>query len=46
MTKPKTITQVAHLGGKARWQGVSKADRSEAMRRAVNTRWAARREKP
>ena len=46
MTKPKTITQVASLGGKARWQGVSKAERSEAMRKAVNARWAARKEKP
>jgi hypothetical protein len=39
MTKPQTITQVAQMGGKARWQGVSKADRSEAMRRAVQARW-------
>jgi hypothetical protein len=26
-------------GGKARWAGVSKADRSAAMRKAVAARW-------
>lgn len=46
MTKPKTITQVAQMGGKARWQGVSASERSEAMRKAVKARWAARKEKP
>lgn len=29
-------------GGKARWKGVSKAERSETMRRAVKARWAKR----
>jgi hypothetical protein len=27
-------------GGKARWQGISSADRSEIARRAVLARWA------
>ena len=38
----KTITQVAQMGGKARWRGVSKSERSEAMRKAVKARWAKR----
>lgn len=32
----------ARKGGKARWKGVSKAARSEAMRAAVKARWAKR----
>lgn len=29
-------------GGKARWEGVSKAERSEILRRAAKARWAKR----
>lgn len=29
-------------GGKARWKGVSKAERSEILRRAVKARWDKR----
>jgi hypothetical protein len=32
-------------GGKARWAGVSKADRSAAMRKAVQARWSKKRAK-
>jgi hypothetical protein len=32
-------------GGKARWSGVSKADRSAAMRKAVQARWAKKKAK-
>lgn len=32
----------ARKGGKARWKGVSKTERSEAMRAAVMARWAKR----
>jgi hypothetical protein len=32
-------------GGKARWAGVSAADRSAAMRKAVAARWAKKKAK-
>lgn len=32
--------RVARLGAKARWTGLSKAERSEAARKAVQARWA------
>jgi len=35
----------ARKGGKARWKGVSKEARSEAMRTAVQSRWAKRKAK-
>ena len=28
-------------GGRARWRGVSKADRAETLRKAAQSRWAA-----
>ena len=40
MKKPLTISDLAKMGGKARWEGVSKTDRSEAMRQAVKARWS------
>lgn len=39
------IRRKAQAGGKARWKGATKAQRSEAMRQAVNARWA-RKETP
>lgn len=35
----------AQKGGKARWKGATKAQRSEAMRQTVNARWARKAEK-
>ncbi len=46
MKKPKTISDLAQMGGKARWKGVSKDDRSEAMRKAVKARWSKHTKKP
>lgn len=46
MKKPKTISDLAKMGGKARWKSVSKADRSDAMRKAVKARWSKRTKKP
>ncbi len=36
------ITRHAHRAGKARWKGISKAERSAAMRKAVLARWSKR----
>jgi len=38
------LQQFVTAGGKARWAGFSKAQRSEAARKAVQARWA--RERP
>ena len=44
------VKTLASLGGKARWQGVSAAERSKIAREAVSARWAkhkqAKEEKP
>lgn len=34
------ITRHARKAGKARWKGTTKAERSEAMRKAVLARWS------
>ena len=36
------ITRHARKAGKARWKGTTKAERSEAMRKAVAARWSKR----
>ncbi len=36
------ITRHARKAGKARWKGISKAERSAAMRKAVLARWSKR----
>lgn len=36
------VKTLASLGGKARWKGTTKAQRSEAMRQAVLARWSKR----
>lgn len=36
------MTRKARKAGKARWKGTTKAQRSEAMRKAVLARWAKR----
>ena len=44
------VKTLASIGGKARWQGVSAAERSNIARKAVKARWAkhkrAKEEKP
>lgn len=40
--KLSKITRHARKAGKARWKGTTKAQRSEAMRRAVLARWSKR----
>jgi len=40
MAKELTVSEAAALGGKARAKKLSKKQRSDAARRAVNVRWA------
>lgn len=44
MAKKKNPAAVSlgRKGGKARWQGVSPAERSEAAKKAITARWAKR----
>ncbi len=43
--KVLTVTEFARLGGKARQKSQTKAQRSEAARKAVNARWEAERKR-
>lgn len=40
------IRRKAQKGGRARWKGTTKAQRSEAMRQTVNARWSKLLHKP
>lgn len=40
--KLNTITARAQKAGKARWKGVTKPQRAEAMRKAATARWSKR----
>jgi hypothetical protein len=40
MAKEKSVSDIASLGGKARAKSLSRAERSESARRAVEARWA------
>lgn len=42
MAQELTISQVASMGGRARWRGVSKAERSAQMREILRRRYAGR----
>jgi len=35
----KTIQEIARLGGRASWKGVSKEERSKRMRKLAQRRW-------
>ncbi len=42
--KDPNAAALGRKGGKARWRGVSKEQRSEILRQTVQTRWRKRKE--
>ena len=45
MARERTIGEVATMGGKARWRGIPKEERSQRMRELLRIRWARERVK-
>lgn len=40
MIENMEVSEMARMGGKARWKGTTKEERSEAGRKAIAARWA------